>query len=1161
MARLLDKSKKLRRTKRGGRKFKYKNENVTIFSNNAAGLVTKTQSLKSEIKSLKAAIFTIQETHFNKKGKFKIENYEIFESIRKKHNGGTMIGVNVALKPILISEYCEDFELLVVEIKIRNQEIRIISGYGPQESWDENDRMPFFVALEQEIAKSELAGKSIIICMDTNSKLGPEIISNDPHKQSSNGQILAGIIERHGLVVANGLVDKCEGVITRRRKTIDTIEESIIDHVAFSEDLKDTFISLVVDEDGQHALNKTTITKKGVAKITQSDHNPLISNFSIPWIRKTRVDRIEIYNLKNKESQNKFKDLTSKGSSFCDIVNDNDDINDCTVNFINKLDEYVNKCFRKIRVTERQDNEINDLFEKRKLLRSKNDEKSKLELEKVEDLLSQKCAESNYSKIKEEIANIECEDGGINSGHLWKLKKKLSPKCRDPPTAMLDSNMHLVTDPYLIEKLALKTYKERLQNRPMKEELIDLKESKEELCQLRLELAGQNKSNPWTMDQLEVVLRNFKNNKSRDPMGFANELFKPNTAGSDLKKGILKLMNKIKNDQKYPEVLESCNISSIYKQKGSRNDFNFYRGIFRVPILRSILDRLIYNDEYDNIDRELSDSNVGARKKRNIRDNLLVMNAITNSVINGNASPIDIQVFDVEKCFDGLWLQECINDLYDTGLNNDKLPLLFLENKNAKIAVKTSTGISERDSIQNIVMQGTVWGSLMCTVTMDKLGKLIYNNNNLLYKYKGTVDIPSLGMVDDIMSIQECSEKVVMTNSVVNAFIESKKLKFSDSKCNRIHVSKKNIKTKDCPVIKVHEATMNDAIKEKYLGDIVHENGKVKHTIEDRRNKGFAIVSEILAILNDIPLGKYKMEVGLKLRQAMLINGILFNSEVWHDVTEKDLRMLETVDEHLLRSLVKGHSKIPLEFLYLEAGALPVRFIISTRRMIYLQTLMRRNRSELTRKVYEAQTEQTTKGDYVDLLKADFDMIDVKMDNDTIEKVSVKSYKKFIKLKVRKAALKYLNDKKETHSKIRHIEYRELKTQEYLTSALFSNEETQLLYSLRSRSLDCRENFKSKYSDDFLCQLCGKQNDSQQHILICETINAQVVSSQIANSKVVYEDIFKDYRKQKEAVVFFTELITIRSNLLIQTQNPSTSGEVLRISNDLHCIDYYSFGK
>ena len=67
-----------------------------------------------------------------------------------------------------------------------------------------------------------------------------------------------------------------------------------------------------------------------------------------------------------------------------------------------------------------------------------------------------------------------------------------------------------------------------------------------------------------------------------------------------------------------------------------------------------------------------------------------------------------------------------INDLYDTGFCNDKLPLLFLENKNAKNAVKTTTGISNRESINNIVMQGTVWGSIFCTATMDKLGKFVY---------------------------------------------------------------------------------------------------------------------------------------------------------------------------------------------------------------------------------------------------------------------------------------------------------------------------------------------------------------------------------------------------------------------------------------------------
>ena len=59
-----------------------------------------------------------------------MDNFEIFEAIRKKEKWGSMIGAHKALQPILIQE----FELLVVEIKIRNKEIRIMTGYGPQES-------------------------------------------------------------------------------------------------------------------------------------------------------------------------------------------------------------------------------------------------------------------------------------------------------------------------------------------------------------------------------------------------------------------------------------------------------------------------------------------------------------------------------------------------------------------------------------------------------------------------------------------------------------------------------------------------------------------------------------------------------------------------------------------------------------------------------------------------------------------------------------------------------------------------------------------------------------------------------------------------------------------------------------------------------------------
>ena len=187
--------------------------------------------------------------------------------------------------------------------------------------------------------------------------------------------------------------------------------------------------------------------------------------------------------------------------------------------------------------------------------------------------LADRCAKDNYDKIAEEIAGIECDTGGTHSGKLWQLRKKLFPKSRDPPTAMLDDHGNFVTSPSVLEKLALNTYKKRLRNREMKDNLEDIRKEKEELCELRLKLAKTNKTKPWTMDNLDSVLKQLKKNKSRDPHGYANEIFRPEVAGDDLKRAILILMNRIKSEQIFPEILEICDISSIYKRKGSRNSY------------------------------------------------------------------------------------------------------------------------------------------------------------------------------------------------------------------------------------------------------------------------------------------------------------------------------------------------------------------------------------------------------------------------------------------------------------------------------------------------------------------------------------------------------------------------------------------------------------
>merc|ERR1712115_524774 len=87
----------------------------------------------------------------------------------------------------------------------------------------------------------------------------------------------------------------------------------------------------------------------------------------------------------------------------------------------------------------------------------------------------------------------------------------------------------------------------------------------------------------------------------------------------------------------------------------------------------------------------------------------------------------------------------------------------------------------------------------------------------------------------------------------------------------------------------------------------------------------------------------------------------------------------------LLRALVNAHCKTPLEFLYLEAGVVPIRFIISTRRLIYHQTILKRNKTELIKRIYEEQKQNPSRGDFSELIKEDFRMIDTTQNDEFIK--------------------------------------------------------------------------------------------------------------------------------------------------------------------------------
>ena len=90
-----------------------------------------------------------------------------------------------------------------------------------------------------------------------------------------------------------------------------------------------------------------------------------------------------------------------------------------------RLDGFVHKYFRKIRVTEKIDTELEEMYFKKAELNSKTDMESKKELEVIEESIASKYLEDMYQTIKSELKGMNCEDGGWNPSYALCMEIKV----------------------------------------------------------------------------------------------------------------------------------------------------------------------------------------------------------------------------------------------------------------------------------------------------------------------------------------------------------------------------------------------------------------------------------------------------------------------------------------------------------------------------------------------------------------------------------------------------------------------------------------------------------------------------------------------------------------------------------------------------------------
>ena len=524
-----------------------------------------------------------------------------------------------------------------------------------------------------------------------------------------------------------------------------------------------------------------------------------------------------------------------------------------------------------------------------------------------------------------------------------------------------------------------------------------------------------------------------------------------------------------------------ANICAIFKGKGQVTDLDSDRGIFIVSILRTILMKLIYQDKYEVIENSMSDSNIGARKKKNIRNHIFVVNSIIYDVLSSKSKkPIDIMVLDYKQMFDSECLFECMNDVYEAGVDDDYFVMMYEANRENFVAVKTPSGITRREPFYEIVMQGDVLAPLISSLQVDTMGKECIQENKHMYYYKDSVPIPPLGLVDDLFTITNCGYKTTLMNEYINSKTAMKRLQFGTSKCVKMHIGKSCNKTlcrdqfvggwkmyivsdKKDGKLSQNEyfegyEQMGEKKEQMYLGDIISEDGKHAKNVKSRNNKGLGIITQIMEILQTVVFGKFYFEVALILRSSLLLSSILLNSEAWVNLSETEIRSLEKTDEILLSRILECEANTSKTFKYLELGIYPLRFEIMKRKLVFLQYILKQDKNSMVYKVFKATMENPIKKDFVQDCVKCLSILKIEMKFDEIEKLSNFSFKKLVKEKVSEIGLEYLLREKNKQKKISHLKFKRLEMQEYflLGNSLISK----FIFKARSKTLEIKTHKK-----------------------------------------------------------------------------------------------------